>query len=82
MHIRTKLYDIAGQENCDGEPYDTMQTAGDCIGDLCSALEQLLDRISKDKDARFWFLEEQNNARKALHKASNVKATDSIGAGH
>jgi len=39
MDIRTKLYDLASQENCDGEPYDTMQDAADYITQLEQELE-------------------------------------------
>ena len=44
MDIRTKLYDLASQENCDGEPYDTMQEAADYI----TQLEQDFNAVTED----------------------------------
>jgi hypothetical protein len=41
MDIRTKLYDLASQENCDGEPYDTMQDAADYIAQLEQERDEL-----------------------------------------
>jgi hypothetical protein len=41
MDIRTKLYDLASQENCDGEPYDTMQDAADYIAQLEKERDEL-----------------------------------------
>jgi len=40
--------------------------------DLASALKNLLSRIENDKDAKKWFLDEQQAARKALGGEENA----------
>ncbi len=39
--IQTVLRDLAGRENCDGDPYDQMQDAGDYIDELEAANNEM-----------------------------------------
>ena len=45
VDIGAKLYDLSGQENCDGEPYDTMYLAAEHIRDLESKNKTLSDNL-------------------------------------
>lgn len=45
--IADVLHRLAAQENCDGEPYDQMQQAGDYIKELEKRLEQAEGRIKQ-----------------------------------
>lgn len=49
--IRTVLRDLAGQEGCDGEPYDAMQFAADTIDALEKALAAAEAREAKLREA-------------------------------
>lgn len=43
--IRVRLLDLAGQENCDGEPFDTMVEAAKYIGYLEGLVSRLQDEV-------------------------------------
>ena len=43
--IASVLRSLAGQENCDGEPYDQMQDAAQALDALIEALGWVLDYI-------------------------------------
>lgn len=44
--IQTVLYALAGQNNCDGEPYDQMQAAADYINDLENEINNLRESLT------------------------------------
>lgn len=44
--VQNVLLDLAGQENCDGEPYDQMVAAADYINDLEKENKILREEIS------------------------------------
>lgn len=44
--IKTVLYALAGQNNCDGEPYDQMQLAADYINDLENEINNLRESLT------------------------------------
>ena len=45
--IQTVLMDLAGQENCDGEPYDQMVEASEYISELEGKLKTVLKIIEE-----------------------------------
>lgn len=45
--IRVRLLDLAGQENCDGEPFDTMVEAAEHIRTLEAKVAWMQDEISR-----------------------------------
>jgi len=44
-NIASCLFDMAGQENCDGDPYDQMQFAGEIILDQQLRIKWLLEHF-------------------------------------
>ena len=44
-HISTVLFALAGQNNCDGVPYDQMQIAGEYILQLEKQIKELKERL-------------------------------------
>ena len=55
-----RLSHFAAQENCDGEPYNTMQAGADEILSLRASLMRVMDTASPDSEA--WHI-----ARHALY---------------
>ena len=51
--IRSVLRSLAGQENCDGEPYDQMQAAADYIEELEEFVKMIHDITVGRSDAPF-----------------------------
>jgi hypothetical protein len=45
QHISTVLFALAGQNNCDGVPYDQMQIAGEYILQLEKQIKELKERL-------------------------------------
>ena len=45
--IQTVLMDLAGQENCDGEPYDQIMEASEYISELEGKLKTVLKIIEE-----------------------------------
>ena len=50
--IQTVLRDLAGQEGCDGEPYDQMMEAADYIDALERELEAVREHFGWKRDGR------------------------------
>lgn len=48
LPIETRLRDLAGQENCDGSPYDEMQEAADEIAALRARVRVLEEELKTD----------------------------------
>ncbi len=48
ISIQAALRDLASQEGCDGEPYDQMQLAAECIDRYESCITKIVQKCEED----------------------------------
>ena len=70
-NIAVRLSDFASQENCDGEPYDTMQAASDYIRELEARLAAA-EADAEDDAERLDWLDRMNSALNS-HYGTNYR---------
>ena len=73
-NVITRLRDMAGQENCDGEPYDTMQEAAEKLNNLIEAAENtsyMIEQYMKGNQTTVGLLSSNMRLKKAIKEAKN-----------